>query len=361
MIIQMRKEEDLYSFTGLFIPHHNRVIKNGIIIISLNLHCIKFILIADAHTPNSTQLAHANTASLMRRATLFSLVVGIVLVVLKTGAWLFTDSLSMMSSLADSLLDVIASTLNFVAVRYALQPPDHEHRFGHGKAEELATLAQSTFICGSGVFLIIEGIKRLISPEPVYNNMTGIAVMCVSIVLTLTLIFYQRHVVRKTSSSAIEADAVHYFADFLTNVSVIGALLLSAFLGWTAADPLVAIAIAVYIIWNAYTIGSKAFQNLMDHEFSDEERTHIAQIVRAQPEVAGLHDLRTRKSGIYRFIQFHLDLEGDITLTRAHVISDKVEDLLLAAFPNAEILIHQDPLHGDKEDKVTPLQAAVTK
>jgi ferrous-iron efflux pump FieF len=289
------------------------------------------------------------TGRLMRRATLFSLVAGGVLVVLKTGAWLFTDSLSLMSSLADSLLDVIASTLNFLAVRYALQPPDEEHRFGHGKAEDLATLAQSTFICGSGVFLIIEGVKRLLlSPEPVHNNAIGLAVMAVSILLTLALVAYQRHVVRKTSSSAIAADAMHYFADFVTNASVIAALLLAGVSGWTAADPLVAIGIAAYILWGAFAMGSKAFQNLMDHEFSDEERARITGIVEAHPGVLGLHDLRTRKSGIYRFIQFHLDLSGDITLRRAHDISDGVEDLLVKAFPNTDILIHQDPLHGDK-------------
>jgi len=295
------------------------------------------------------RVQHApETAKLMRRATLFSLIVGGVLVILKAAAWLLTDSLSMMSSLADSLLDVIASSLNFIAVRYALQPPDHEHRFGHGKAEDLATLAQSTFICGSGVFLIIAGLKRLISPEQVHNNTLGIGVMLVSIILTLALVVYQRHVVRKTSSGIIAADATHYFADFLTNASVIGALILTAISDWVSADPLVALAIAAYIIWSALTIGSRAFQNLMDREFSDEARARIEAIVRAQPDVMGLHDLRTRQSGIYRFIQFHLDLSGEITLKRAHEISDVVEDSLLEAFPHTDILIHQDPLHGDR-------------
>ena len=288
----------------------------------------------------------------MHRATSFSLCVGGTLVVLKVGAWLFTDSLSMMSSLADSLLDVISSTLNFVAVRYALQPPDNEHRFGHGKAEELATLAQSTFICGSGVFLIIAGIRRLITPEPVHNNAIGIAVMLVSLVLTLLLVYYQRRVVLKTGSSSIAADATHYFIDFLTNAGVIVALLLTAFLGWSVADPLMAIFIAVYIIWGAFSLGTKAFQNLMDREFSDEERAQISRIVASHPEVMGIHDLRTRKSGIYRFIQFHLDLPSNISLKRAHEISDAVESLLLETFPKTEILIHQDPLEAHESKKV---------
>jgi ferrous-iron efflux pump FieF len=286
----------------------------------------------------------------MRRATLFSLIVGIILVLLKAVAWSFTDSLSMMSSFADSLLDVMASTLNFIAVRYALQPPDNEHRFGHGKAEDLATLAQSTFICGSGVFLIIEGIKRVFSPEPVYNTGLGLAVMGVSIVLTLALIIYQRYVVEKTSSGAVAADALHYFVDFLTNVGVVVALILSSLLGWKIADPVIALLIAGYIIYSAYAMGAIAFQNLMDREFSDEEREQIKAIVRADTDVANLHDLKTRKSGIYCFIQFHLDLDENLSLRQAHIISDRVEDELKKAFPHAEILIHQDPLHGDREN-----------
>ena len=285
----------------------------------------------------------------MRRASLFSLVVGVVLVIIKAVAWSFTDSLSMLSSLADSMLDVIASTINFVAVRYALQPPDHEHRFGHGKAEDLATLAQSTFICGSGVFLIIEGAKRLFAPEAVHNDLIGIGVMVVSVVLSLLLVAYQRHVVRKTLSGIIAADAMHYFVDFLTNVGVIAALILSVKFGLKVADPIVALCIAFYIIYGAFFIGSKAFQNLMDHEFSDSERADIEHIVRSDKEVLGLHDLRTRKSGILGFIQFHLDLDGNISLGHAHEISDRVEDALAAAFPNTEILIHQDPRGGDRK------------
>jgi ferrous-iron efflux pump FieF len=287
----------------------------------------------------------------MRRATLFSLGVGLTLVVLKTAAWLFTNSLSMLTSLADSLLDVIASTINFLAVRYALQPPDEGHRFGHGKAEDLATLAQSTFICGSGVFLVIEGIRRLLNPEALHNSAIGLAVMTVSLLMTLCLVIYQRKVVRKTSSSAIAADAMHYFADFITNISVIVALLLATFTDFSQADPIIAMLIAVFIVYGAVKIGYTACQNLMDHEFSDEERASIECMVLEHPEVAGLHDLRTRRSGIYRFIQFHLDLDEEITLKRAHIISDTVEESLLRAFPNTEILIHQDPLHGDSLKK----------
>ncbi len=285
----------------------------------------------------------------MRMASLLSVIVGVILVAIKGVAWLMSDSLSMMSSLADSMLDVMASTMNFVAIRYALQPPDKEHRFGHGKAEDLATLAQSTFICGSGAFLMIEGIKRIFWPEPVYNTTVGVGVMIVSICFAGSLVMYQRYVVRKTSSSAIAADALHYFADLISNAGVIVALILTASFGWKIADPLIGLLIAGYIIYGAWQMGRKAFNNLMDREFSDEERNKIKSIVREFPEISGLHELRTRKSGLHRFIQFHLDFNNEnITLKQAHIISDKIEDALKLVFPHTEILIHQDPLHGDR-------------
>ncbi len=291
----------------------------------------------------------------MRLASLLSLIVGITLVAFKAVAWSMTDSLSMMSSLVDSILDVMASTINFVAVRYALQPPDKEHRFGHGKAEDIATLAQSTFICGSGLFIIIEGVKRIFIPEPVYNSLIGILVMVLSIVLSVGLILYQNYVVRKTSSTAIAADALHYFADFLTNVGVIIAIILTSVLGWKIADPVIALIIAGYIIYGAFHMSCGAFQNLMDREFSDEDRAKIKAIVAQYNNVAGLHDLRTRKSGIHGFIQFHLEfVDENISLKKAHEISDEIEDALKNVFPNTEILIHQDPLHGDRDEHHHP-------
>lgn len=297
-----------------------------------------------SHTPSSPVSQHANS---MRLATVLSLCAGLFLVCLKTVAWSLTDSLSIMSSLADSMLDVMASTVNFLAVRYALQPPDEEHRFGHGKAEDLATLAQSTFICGSGLFLVIEGIKRFFSPEPVHHSMVGIVIMIISIAVTLGLVLYQRKVVNATGSSAIKADASHYFADLLSNAAVIVALFGSSYLGWVKADAVFALAIAGYLIYSAAEMGYHAFQNLMDREFSDEERSKIEAIVRSVKDVEGLHELRTRRSGLWGFIQLHLDLDPNMTLQHAHVVSDQVEHLLRTAFPNTDILIHQDPVGAD--------------
>lgn len=289
----------------------------------------------------------------MRAASVFSLIVGITLVALKTVAWLMSDSLSMLSSLVDSLLDVMASGVSFVAIRYALQPPDKEHRFGHGKAEDLAALAQSTFVCGSGAFLVIEGVKRLFWPEPVHDSVFAIVVMVISIALTLALTLYQRYVVNKTSSTAIAADAMHYFADLINNAGVVVALVLTSAFGFPAADPIIGLIIAFYIIYTAAKIGQGAFHNLMDREFSDEERDKIKAIVKGYTEICSLHELRTRRSGINGFIQFHLTFNDEnISLSHAHEISDRVEEALMAVFPHTEILIHQDPLHGDRHYSV---------
>lgn len=282
-------------------------------------------------------------AGMMRRATLYSLLVGLFLVSLKTGAWLMTGSLSMMSSLADSLLDVMASAINFVAIRYALMPADDDHRFGHGKAEDLATLAQSTFICGSAVFLVVEAGRRLFNPLPTSHGGIGIAVMIVSLACTLALVLYQKRVIRQTGSPLVTADSLHYFTDFLMNGAVIVSLILSNLLGWTLADPIFAILIALWLMVGAVKMALGAFDTLMDREFSEPERDSIKRVAQATEGVLDIHELRTRRSGITQFIQFHLDLDERISLRAAHDIATRVEVQLQALFPKAEILIHQDP------------------
>ena len=290
-------------------------------------------------------IAPEKAAKLTRWATYASVSVASVLIVVKLGAWLYTDSLSMLSTLIDSLLDAMASVVNLFAVGHALTPPDREHRFGHGKAEPLAALGQAAFITGSAIFLLFEAGHRLIDPRPVSHTEFGIAVMIVAIILTFALTRFQAYVVKRTGSLAIEADSLHYMGDLLVNGAVIVALLLVSQLGWWAADPLFGIAIAAYIIYTAWKIARQALDMLMDRELPDEERRRIADIVAGHPEVLDLHDLRTRASGPMLFIQLHLEMDGDMSLYRAHEVADAVEEELMAAFPNAEILIHQDP-HG---------------
>ena len=289
---------------------------------------------------------------LMRVAAIASVSVALVLIVTKFAAWIMTDSVSLLSTLIDSFLDAAASILNLIAVHHALQPADREHRFGHGKAEPLASLAQSAFICGSAVFLLIEAGQRIAHPREIANTDIGYAVMVFSIVLTVILVGFQRYVVKKSGSVAIDADSLHYQTDVLINLGVMVSLFLSSSLGWQYADPLIAVLIAFYIVKGAWGIGNTALAILMDRELEDADRQKIRDIVMAHSEVKGLHDLRTRSSGINSFIQFHLELDGEMKLRDAHEISEQVELELMDAFPNAEVIIHEDP-EGVEEARVT--------
>lgn len=280
---------------------------------------------------------------LMRRATYASVTVATVLIVIKVVAWVLTGSVSVLSSLLDSLLDVLASLVNLFAVRHALTPADREHRFGHGKAEPLAGLAQAAFITGSALLLLVEAARRLGAPQPVEHGEVGIAVMAISIVLTIALVAYQRHVASRTGSVAISADRLHYAGDLLLNGSVIVSLVLASWFGFSVADPLFGVAIGLYILVSAARIGRSSLDLLMDRELPDEKRSEIRAIVLKHPEVRSMHDLRTRSSGLSVFIQFHIEMDPEISLRRAHEISDAVEADVLKAFPSAEVLIHQDP------------------
>jgi len=285
-----------------------------------------------------------HNALLLKRATYASVAVALTLIAAKLAAWLVTGSLSVMASLIDSLMDAAASTINLVAVRWSLLPADDEHRFGHGKAEFLAGLAQASFIAGSAFFLVVHAIEHLRNPEPVHEAATGIVVMVVSIAVTLALLAYQHHVIRRTNSTAIRADALHYATDVLTNLGTIMALFLAS-TGWPVLDPVFAIIIAGYIFYSACKIGYEAGQMLMDRELPAEIRGKIFNIAQSPPQVKGVHDIRTRRSGQTIMIQLHLELEDDITLIRAHGIVKAVEKEILRAWPGADVIIHQDPVH----------------
>lgn len=279
----------------------------------------------------------------MTRATYASVVVASILILAKAGAYLVTDSVALLSTLIDSLLDIAASVINLLAVRHALTPADREHRFGHGKAEALAGLGQAAFITGSALFLIFEAGHRLIDVQPVHNGAVGIAVMVFSILLTLVLVSFQRYVVRTTESVAIRADALHYVGDILVNGSVIVSLVLGLEFGWHFLDPIFGIGIAAYIVINAWQISRQSLDQLMDRELADDARARIKDIVLGHPEVVAMHDLRTRAAGQTVFIQLHIEMEPAMPLRRAHEVADAVETRLLDAFPGAEVIIHEDP------------------
>jgi len=290
-----------------------------------------------------SEAVNSEHARLVKFASTAAVLVAVTLILVKLVAWLLSGSVSLLASLLDSAMDSAASFFNFIAIRYALQPADEEHRFGHGKAESIAGLIQSAFIAGSAAFLWLHALDRLITPHPLQHTGWGIAAMCVSIVLTLALVLLQKYVVRKTRSTAIDADATHYVSDLLVNASIIVVLVFNAYL-WESADALLGFVIAFYIFYSAFKIAQRATHSLLDHELPSAQRQQIIDIVESHPRVVGLHELRTREAGHMQFIQLHIDLDKTINLQQAHDIADEVEAAVLKAFPQADVLIHPDPV-----------------
>ena len=302
-----------------------------------------------APTPN--QLHQHETARLLRLATYASTSVALLLIAAKLMAWGASGSVSLLATLIDSVLDALASMINLIAVRHALTPADKEHRFGHGKAEALAGLSQSLFIAGSAGFLLFEAADRILNPVTVKSVELGIVVMVVSIIATVLLLAFQQHVIRKTNSTAIRADALHYRTDLMVNGSVIIALLLAS-IGWPGFDGVFAAVIGIYILYSAREIIITSYDHLMDRELPDSDREKIKQLVLEHPSARGLHDLRSRHSGTMTFIQLHLELDDHLSLMAAHKISDEVEKRILSAFPGSEIIIHIDPLSVAAQEPV---------
>ncbi|MBT8049018.1 MAG: cation diffusion facilitator family transporter [Xanthomonadales bacterium] len=289
-----------------------------------------------------------DNGGLLKLASLGSVLVAVTLIVVKLAAWLLTGSVSLLASLVDSIMDSLASLINLLAIRYSLQPADEHHRFGHGKAEPLAGLAQAAFISGSAVFLIFHAVDRLRYPRELEAVAVGIGVMVFAILLTLGLLVLQHFVIRRTGSTAIRADALHYASDVLTNSSILLALYLSS-LGVSWADPVFAIGIALYIFYSAFRIGHESFQHLMDRQLPKEVLDQILSAANAHQSVLGVHDLRTRQSGQMNFVQAHVELDQDLSLEQAHTVGDEVEEKIKSILPGAEVIIHLDPVNNEGE------------
>ena len=301
------------------------------------------------HNIPREKISSEERARILRNVTYASVIVAVFLVSIKLYAWSITDSVSILSSLVDSVFDALASIFNLLAVRHALTPADKDHRFGHGKAEALSGLAQSTFIFESVIFLLIEVFRRFFYPKSIDNSFEGIVIILISLLVTIGLVLYQNKIIKKTASKAIRADSLHYFSDILLNSGVILSLIITYYFSYSFIDPLVALFIAGYILIISCKIFISSVDELMDKEFNDKERQRITEIVLNNKLVKDIHDLRTRKSGYKSFIQFHLDLPSNISLLQAHQISDDVEEKLLYYFPDAEIIIHQDPEGIDEQ------------
>ena len=295
------------------------------------------------HTSERRKGVSAEHARLMRRATRLALAVALTLAASKALAWWMSGSVSLLAGLTDSLLDGAASLLNLLAVHYSLRPADDDHRYGHGKAEALAGLGQGAFISVSAILVCVQGVDRMLHPQPLGAPTLGIAVMVLSLVLTVALLAYQRHVVRETGSTAIRADSLHYRSDLLLNSSILVALILAGY-GWDRLDAVFGIAIAVYIFWSALSIVREAGAVLMDTELPPDVSDDMHRLACAVPGVVGCHDLRTRVSGTRWFVQLHLELPGQLPLIEAHTLCEAVEWAIQDRYPRAEVLVHADPL-----------------
>ena len=281
-------------------------------------------------------------ARLLRLATRASLGVAITLVIAKGIAWWLSGSVSLLAGLTDSLLDSAASLLNLLAVHYALKPADDDHRYGHGKAESLAGLGQALFIAVSALLVGTQAVERIQNPHPLTAEGLGIGVMLLALALTAGLLVLQRKVIRITGSTAIRADSLHYRSDLLLNGSILVALVLAG-LGWDRADGLFGMGIAVYILWSAFSIARESISVLMDEELSTEITDDMQRLARTVPGVLGAHDLRSRVSGTRWYVQLHLELPGDLSLSAAHVLCDQAAAAITAHYPRAEVLVHADP------------------
>jgi len=301
----------------------------------------------------------AERSKLTARAAIASIAMAVTLIVLKSWAAYETNSTAMLGSLADSGLDLIASLVVLLGVRIAAQPADYDHRFGHGKAEALASLVQVILITISAIFIAVRAVQRLLAGAQTADAELGIGVSLLAMILTVALISYQRHVVRRTGSLAIGTDRLHYSSDLLLNGSVILALALDQFAGLPGADAVFGLLIALWLLWGAWRASSHAFDQLMDREWPDDLRERFLAAAKEYPELAGLHDLRTRSSGTHYFAQFHVWVPAQWTVQEAHDRLDAVEEALQERFPGTEILIHVDP--EGQTDRETLLPQEITE
>ncbi|AAU04275.1 cation diffusion facilitator family transporter [Rickettsia typhi] len=278
---------------------------------------------------------------LIKSVSYLSVTTALIILIIKLYAWVVTSSQSILASLIDSMLDVTSSFINLVALRFALQPPDHYHRFGHEKMQDLTIFSQSIFFFASAFFVGFASVKSLFIKTKPWNISDGTNVMYLCIFLTIILVLYQTYVIKKTGSEIVKADKLHYFTDLLTNVIVIISINLSDYFWFV--DPLFGVVISLYIFHSSYFLFKKAFKNLVDHELPEQDRQKIISIVNNHSGVKGMHEMKTRYAAQKAFIQCHLEMDGNISLYNAHKISDEIAFEILQKFPEAEIIIHQDP------------------
>jgi ferrous-iron efflux pump FieF len=285
----------------------------------------------------------ADPKRLNHLAAIASIGVAAILIGAKLAIWIATGSVAILGSLVDSGMDALASVVTLISIRQAAQPPDRAHRYGHGKAEAIGAFVQAGFVLGSALFLANEAVRRLLSPQPLEQSGLGVAVLLLACVLTAALLGFQRYVVRRTGSIAIRADSLHYRSDLLMNLAVIVILVLTEATGSMLVDPLFGLALVLVLLFSAVAVARRALDMLMDRELPAAQRASIRTLALQHPGAHDVHDLRTRRAGSDVFIELHLELDGQLSLEQAHAITHEVEARIRAAFPSADITVHQEP------------------
>jgi cation diffusion facilitator family transporter len=301
-------------------------------------------------TPRPEAGIHQDPARTRKKLQAVSLSIGTAffLAAFKLSVGLFTHSLGLIASAVDSLMDVLVSTVNFIAIREADKPADKEHLYGHGKIESLAGLFQSLIISASGVFLVAESIRRLVMGVHLSHISTAVIVMCVSMVLTFFLVLKLKQVLKETNSIIVGTEALHFTIDFLTNGGVIVALVLVSVTGSGIWDLIVAFGIACYILFQSFGILKKSIDELLDRALPQEDQKEIERIIlNHDPRIVGFHNLRTRKIGYQIFIDFHFEIRDEQNFSRAHELTESLIKRICERFPGADVTVHFDPEGGE--------------
>lgn len=283
---------------------------------------------------------HNHTA----HAIIWSISGAALLAVLKLATGLLTNSMAILASALDSGMDAASSTINYVAAREAAKPPDEEHEYGHGKIESLASLFQSLAIGVSGIFLIIESIRRLIQGSFVQEIGAGIVVMGFSLFVTIFIIARLTFAQKKTGSLILTTEKLHYTTDIFTNGGALVALVLVKWTGIVALDLIFSVAVAVYIFRTSYGILRQAVDELLDKSLHPVSKEEISQMIHDyHPSLGGLHNFRSRRVGRQIFMDFHIEIRGEDNFRRAH---DMTEGLILKIqerYSDADVTVHYDP------------------
>jgi ferrous-iron efflux pump FieF len=278
------------------------------------------------------------------RTALLSITVAIALIIIKLVFGVITNSVSILASAVDSFLDLSASSVNYFSIRKSEKPADHDHRFGHGKAEGLAGLFQCFVIGVSSIYLIYLSVWRLLNGGNLQALDLGIIVIVFSIIVSLLLARYIRRVAKETESIALNADSLHYQFDVYTNIGIVIALTIIKFTDLNLIDPIISIVIAVLIIWSAKDIVMQSLNILMDKELPEEVVAEIEEIItNHNPEVRSFHKLRTRNAGSVKFIEFHVVMNYKLTFVKSHELAEDIIKEIEAVIPNSEVTVHVDP------------------